>query len=470
MSNDNNIDPNLLGKNPGQVGGSGGFSLRPKISGIVSLNKNAKYAVAGAAAVIALIAAATFNNVGSNAMNGAKNAVANQGGDTKPVKSAPGSLWYESKPNTYDAVVGASSPVALAGAGVPMSASAAALTAASNGVPTGVPNLAGQAVTPFSAATAPRTSVGSGGNPSQTPQQAATQNAQQSEAARQAQDDLKNANDASLDVQGFNQQKQTGAAGLMNAAYPSTATNSTAPQLTPAAFGTANAARDDDQNKQERKDQFLRDQRLATDNDYNTATKTKPRSPYELKAGWLIPAAMISGLNSDLPGEVIAQVREPVYDSAGTGKLLIPGGARLIGVYDAHVAYGQERILVVWNRVIFDDGSSYNIKGMPGADQAGYAGFYDEVNNHYIKTFASAGVIALLSAGVQLSQPNNGASNYNQPSVSQTLGASLGQQIGQTGMTITQKNLNIQPTLTVAPGYRFNIMVTADCVLEPIPQ
>lgn len=462
MSNDNNIDPSLLGQNPGQVGG--GFSLRPKLSGIVTLNKNVKYALGGVAGAIALVAAVTFNNVGSNAMNGAKNAVANQGGDSKPVKAAPGSLWYEDKPNTYDAVIGASSPTALAGAGVPMGASGAM---ASGAVPVGVPNLTGQAVNPFNAATAQRTSVGTGGPASaQSPQAAA----QQTETVRLAEEDLKSAKDAKLDVDGFGQQKASGAAALMTAGYPTAPTNSTAPQLTPAAFGVGGASRDDDQNKQERKDQFVRDQRLSADNDYNTAVKTKPLSPYELKAGWLIPAAMISGLNSDLPGEVIAQVREPVYDSRGTGKLLIPPGARLVGVYDAHVAYGQERILVVWNRIIFDDGSSYNIKGMPGADQAGYAGFYDQVDNHYIKTFAAAGVIAVLGAGVQLSQPNNGGSNINQPSVSQTLGASLGQQLGQTGMTITQKNLNIQPTLTVAPGYRFNIMVTADCVLEPIPQ
>lgn len=463
MSQDNNIDPSLLGENPGQVGG--GFALRPKLSGIVTLNKNVKYALGGVAGAIALVAAFTFNNVGSSAMNGAKNAVANQGNDTKPVQATPGSLWYAEKPDTYDAVIAASSPTALAGAGVPIGASSSAMVNTPGGVPAGVPNLTGQAINPMAAATAARTSVGAGGAAAEVTKATA----EQAEAIRAADADIKSAKEAKLDVDGFSQQKSLGSS-LMPATLPSMPTNTTAPQLTPASLGLGGAARDDDQNKQERKDQFVRDQRDSADSDYNTAVKTAPRSAYELKAGWLIPAAMISGLNSDLPGEVIAQVREPVYDSRGTGKLLIPPGARLIGVYDAHVAYGQERILVVWNRIIFDDGSSYNIKGMPGADQAGYAGFYDEVNNHYIKTFASAGVIALLGAGVQLSQPNSGASTYNQPSVTQTLGASLGQQLGQTGMTITQKNLNIQPTLTVAPGYRFNIMVTADCVLEPIPQ
>ncbi|MCA8270397.1 TrbI/VirB10 family protein [Burkholderia vietnamiensis] len=441
MSNDNKIDPGLLGANPGTVGGQGGFTLRPRLSGVVTLNKNVKYALAGGAAVMGLVAAMTFNNVGSSAMNGAKKAVADQGKDGRPIQASKGAMWYEEKPNTNDIPVAASAPLA---ASAPAPAS-------------GVPNLTGQAVNPLQAATTPATSVGNGGTQQQV--------RQPTEQEMHAQQQLVQANDAPVDIDAF--KAKGGPAMPTLPGYPSMPTNSTAPQL--AGLG-ANAGREDDPNKQERKDQFIRDQRLSIENDYNSSVKTKPRSPYELKAGWLIPAAMISGLNSDLPGQVVAQVREPVYDSRGTGKLLIPPGARLIGVYDAHVAYGQQRILVVWNRVIFDDGSSYNIKGMPGADQAGYAGFFDKVDNHYVKTFASAAVIAVLGAGVQLSQPNNGNSNSNQPSVSQTLGASLGQQLGQTGMTITQKNLNIQPTLTVAPGYRFNIMVTADCVLEPLPK
>jgi len=113
--------------------------------------------------------------------------------------------------------------------------------------------------------------------------------------------------------------------------------------------------------------------------------------------------------------------------------------------------------------------SSFDLKGMPGADKGGYAGFFDEVDNHYMKIFGSAVLMSFISAGVQLSQPNNGSSSgsNNTPSVSQTVGAALGQQIGQTAMTITQKNLNIQPTLEVRPGYQFNVMVTADMILPP---
>jgi type IV secretion system protein VirB10 len=225
----------------------------------------------------------------------------------------------------------------------------------------------------------------------------------------------------------------------------------------------------EDPNKQDRKDQFARAARNNVDPSYSPSQKIKPRSEFEVKAGAIIPAVMIGGINSDLPGQVIAQVRENVYDSKTGQHLLIPQGSRLIGLYDAHVAYGQQRILLAWNRVIYPDGSSFDLKGMPGADKAGYAGFFDKVDNHYAKIFGSAVLMSFISAGVQLSQPAAGSSTTNsQPSVSQTVGAALGQQIGQTAMTITQKNLNIQPTLEVRPGYQFNVMVTADMILPPV--
>jgi len=135
------------------------------------------------------------------------------------------------------------------------------------------------------------------------------------------------------------------------------------------------------------------------------------------------------------------------------------------------VAYGQQRLLLAWNRVIFPDGSNFDLKGMPGADKAGMAGFFDDVDNHYIKVFGSSVLMSLISAGVQLSQSSNTTSNTSTTttkSVGQTVGDALGQQLGQTAMTITQKNINIQPTLTVRPGYKFNVMVTADMILPPV--
>lgn len=201
------------------------------------------------------------------------------------------------------------------------------------------------------------------------------------------------------------------------------------------------------------------------------------KSPYEVMAGSIIPATMLSGLNSDIPGQVIAQVRENVYDSS-TGKyLLIPQGARLIGLYDSNIIYGQERILVAWNRLIYGDGSSINLKAMPGTDLEGYTGFYDEVDNKYWKIFGSSFILGVITGAMQYSQNNTnanvqvggiGVTTNNNPTVSQTLSGSLGQQLGQTGLALTQKNLNVQPTLIVKPNYPFNIMITADMVLRPL--
>ncbi|CDG90682.1 TrbI/VirB10 family protein [Xenorhabdus bovienii] len=183
----------------------------------------------------------------------------------------------------------------------------------------------------------------------------------------------------------------------------------------------------------------------------------------EVKAGTVIPGVMISGLNSDLPGQIIAQVREGVYDTATGMHLLVPPGARLIGTYDSTVTLGQQRALVAWNRIIYPDGSSISVDGMPGADQGGYAGFYDKVNNHYLRIFGNGLLLSVFSAGIQLSQPQTGKGEN--PSISQIMAGSLGQQMGQIGMQMAQRNMNIQPTLEIRPGYAFNVMVTKDIIL-----
>lgn len=183
----------------------------------------------------------------------------------------------------------------------------------------------------------------------------------------------------------------------------------------------------------------------------------------EVKAGTVIPGVMITGLNSDLPGKIIGQVREDVYDSATGTQLLIPAGARLFGTYDSNVTYGQGRALVAWERIIYPDGSSITINRMPGADGGGYAGFEDQVNNHYGRIFGSAILLSVFSAGIQLSQPQaQNGENYNS---SQIIAGALGQQLGQLGMQLAQRNLNIQPTIEIRPGYAFNIVVTKDMIL-----
>jgi type IV secretion system protein VirB10 len=139
---------------------------------------------------------------------------------------------------------------------------------------------------------------------------------------------------------------------------------------------------------------------------------------------------------------------------------LIPKGTKVVGTYDSQVAIGQQRILVVWNQLQFADGSSLDLKGMPGADQAGSAGFDAQVDNHYMRAVAMTGMMSVFSAAVQLSQPQNGQGNVGAPTPSQTIAASVGQQVGQLGVQLTQRQLQVQPTLSRAPGYRFNIMIT----------
>lgn len=222
--------------------------------------------------------------------------------------------------------------------------------------------------------------------------------------------------------------------------------------------------RQDDLNRQEEKREFL----SSFDKDaspYLNQTRLPAVSPYEVKAGSIVPGVMISGINSDLPGQIIGQVRQNVYDSATGRYLLIPAGAKIVGTYDSSVSAGQERVLVAWNRIIFPDSSSVSLEAMPGADQSGFAGFHDQVDNHYWRTFGNAALLSLFSAGVQLSQPRGAVTGtYNSQ---QIMAAAIGRQLGQLGMQLTQRNLSIQPTLEVRPGFQFSIMVTKDMVLPP---
>jgi type IV secretory pathway VirB10-like protein len=195
------------------------------------------------------------------------------------------------------------------------------------------------------------------------------------------------------------------------------------------------------------------------------------KSPYELKAGSVIPSTMINGINSDLPGEVIAFVRNNVYDSVSRQYLLIPQGSKLVGLYDSNVAYGQQRVAVAWNRLIYPNGSSVDLKATPGTDIAGYSGFYDQVDNKYWQIFGTSFIMGVITAGMQYSQNNVNTNvqsgGYANPTVGQTLAGSLGQQLGQTALSVTQKNLNVAPTLIIRQGYQFNIMLTADLILKP---
>lgn len=184
---------------------------------------------------------------------------------------------------------------------------------------------------------------------------------------------------------------------------------------------------------------------------------------YEIKTGSVISAAMITSVNSDLPGNMIAQVTQNVYDSATGNYLLIPQGSRLFGVYDSRVIMGQQRVLVAWNRIVFPDGSAMTIPSIPGADMAGNSGFHQKVDNHYFRIFGSSILMALITAGTAYAVDESNNSD-NENSLSSQLNSALAQQLGQTTSSLLQKHLNIKPTLEIEAGYRFNIVLTKDLV------
>jgi len=209
------------------------------------------------------------------------------------------------------------------------------------------------------------------------------------------------------------------------------------------------------------------------------ASLKPPPSPYLITAGSVIAAVLISGINSELPGPILAQVRENVFDTATGQWVLIPQGSKLIGSYKTDAAYGQQRVQIGWKRMIFPNASSMDIPEMPGADDAGYAGFSDQVNNHYLKTYGTAALLSVISAGQMVGQMGafgggtglSGPYGYgyatpNQMSLLSEMGGAVGsQQLGQVAQDSLQRGTNIPPTLEIRPGYQFNVMVTNDLVL-----
>ncbi len=230
----------------------------------------------------------------------------------------------------------------------------------------------------------------------------------------------------------------------------------------------AAASEPEGQGAQQQNKAFLADQSKTGDGGYLPASVQPPRARHELFAGSVIPAVLVTGINSDLPGSISAQVRETVYDSLDPDVVLIPQGTRLIGKYSSDVAYGQRRVLVAWNQVIFPNGSTIDLKGMEGTDGQGQAGFRDLVDNHYMRIFGSAILMSLLSAGAQLSQPQN-SNMFTAPSAGQEAAAAMGQELNMVGQNLLNRNLNIQPTLIIRPGYAFNVLVSRTMILRPYP-
>ena len=188
-----------------------------------------------------------------------------------------------------------------------------------------------------------------------------------------------------------------------------------------------------------------------------------PTTPYILRTGAVIPALLLSAMNAELPGTVTAQVSQDVYDTPTGNYLLIPQGARLVGEYSNAIQYGQARIFVAWQRIIYPDGSALDIGAMPGADQQGEAGFNDQVDNHFLRIFGSAILMSAVTAATNWATNHNQVGfNSNGYSASSAISEAVGQQLGQATAHLLEKNLSIAPTLVVRPAYRFNIVVTKD--------
>ncbi len=216
------------------------------------------------------------------------------------------------------------------------------------------------------------------------------------------------------------------------------------------------------QNRQGQKEAFMAKGGDAATG--NTGTLQAPASPYTVMAGTIIPAALVTGINSDLPGQIIAEVTQPVYDTATGHYLLIPQGSRLIGRYDSQVAFGQSRVLLVWLRLVLPDTSSIALDKLPGIDPAGYAGLEDGVDWHWSRILAGAALSTLLGVNAELAVSNQNQANGNTVIALRDSAQDTTNQIGQ---EITRRNLSIQPTLTVRPGFQVNVMVNKDLVLRP---
>jgi type IV secretory pathway VirB10-like protein len=216
------------------------------------------------------------------------------------------------------------------------------------------------------------------------------------------------------------------------------------------------------QNGQDRKLAFLNASvdRRTTSPDRIAA----PAASYVVQAGNVIPASLLTGIRSDLPGQITAQVTENVYDSPTGRFLLVPQGTRLIGNYDSQVAFGQSRVLLVWTRLIMPNGRSIVLERQPGADTAGYAGLEDGVDNHWGALFKAALLSTLLGVGSEL---GSGSDSGNNGDIIQALRRGSSESANQTGQKIVQRNLNIQPTLTIRPGFPVRVIVNRDLVLEP---
>lgn len=190
-----------------------------------------------------------------------------------------------------------------------------------------------------------------------------------------------------------------------------------------------------------------------------------PDNYLTIRAGTIIPGLLVSTLNSDLPGVIHGQVAQNVYDTPTGQQLLIPQGSKLIGQYEENVQYGQNRVLIAWQRIVYPDGKALDIDSMVGADGQGRAGLKDKTNNHYLRIFGSALFMSGITAGISYSTDKEGGTDEKK-SVSGSLTEALGQQLGAATTQMLNKNMSISPTIEIRPGFRFNIIVTKDIAFD----
>ncbi|MGA0599194.1 TrbI/VirB10 family protein [Caulobacter sp. KR2-114] len=188
---------------------------------------------------------------------------------------------------------------------------------------------------------------------------------------------------------------------------------------------------------------------------------TTPASPYALQAGAVIPAALITGIRSDLPGAVTAQVTEDVYDSVSGRYRLVPAGSRLVGRYESQVSFGQSRVQLVWTRLLLPNGRSVALENLPGGDASGFSGLQDEVDHHWRALFAAAAVTSLLSVGTEVQ------STGSETDLAMALRRAGADSANQVGQQVVGKTLSIPPTLTIRPGAAVRVILNRDLVLEP---
>jgi len=218
-------------------------------------------------------------------------------------------------------------------------------------------------------------------------------------------------------------------------------------------------SRDQNLNEQGDKESFLKNE--ESNAAYLGNFEEDPISPYEVKAGTIIPGIMITGINSDLPGSIVGQVRESVFDTVSGNYLLIPQGTKIFGTYDSNVTWGQNRSLIVWQRLIFPNGKSINLSNMPGVDLTGQAGFSDKVNNHFSTLLKGVVLTSITGAGSAI-VTNDENSDYESEAAK-----AAGIAIINVGNNFAEKALGRQPTIEIRAGYRFNIMVNSDIILTP---